>query len=59
VLRVHTECPVRLSDYRIRTPRFLFIKMSNTVRLAIDLYAEAPRPTPSRKVSAAPWVSRH
>jgi polyisoprenoid-binding protein YceI len=59
VLRVHTEFPVRLSDYRIRTPRFLFIKMSNTVRLAIDLYAEAPRPTPSRKVSAAPWVSRH
>jgi polyisoprenoid-binding protein YceI len=50
-LRVHTAFPVRLSDYKIRRPRFLFIKMSNTLRLEIDLYAEAPRPSRYRKSS--------
>jgi polyisoprenoid-binding protein YceI len=51
-LRVHTAFPVRLSDYRISTPRFLFIKMSNTVRLEIDLYAEGPRPSRYRGSAA-------
>jgi polyisoprenoid-binding protein YceI len=44
-LRVHTSFPIRLRDYSIRTPRFLFIKMSQTLKLDIDLYAEAPRPS--------------
>jgi polyisoprenoid-binding protein YceI len=45
-LQVHAAFPVRLQDYNIRTPRFLFIRMSQTLKLEIDLYAEAPQPHP-------------
>jgi polyisoprenoid-binding protein YceI len=47
-LRVHTTFPIRLRDYNIRQPRFLFIRMSQTLKLDIDIYAEAPRPRPYR-----------
>jgi polyisoprenoid-binding protein YceI len=43
-LRVQGAFPVRLGDFGIRTPRFLFISMRQTVTVEIDLYAEAPRP---------------
>ncbi len=47
-LQVHAAFPVRLRDYSLRTPRFLFIRMSQTLNLEIDLYAEATRAHPYR-----------
>ncbi len=42
-VRAHAEFSVRLRDFGIATPRFLFFRMSQTQKVVVDLYAEAPR----------------